>query len=304
MKLLKFGRNPSNEAREREIDNVLSSPAWQAMLIEADKTNVAARSVLRQRLDTLNERYDAKIEQAGANRMKAERYLEELRNRMQLQLRDAEEECVAARGIVWALEQEKNKEEFDTKRELIESRDTRIDEYHLHLGNAFGMVRHFVRVWPKLVGYHPYSGASIFGSESNAEEVSATMELIKGAQKKLEEMLLLPLSRAEIDERLTSISRELAPDFKKFGHPCPVLNADGEVELSTPRLRTYQALQAAGAATKEDTQQVNVLAAGGSVLGERGARRVRSARAGMINALGRSTQWMRNLNDLDDIESK
>ncbi|MBY8605249.1 hypothetical protein K7N18_10405 [Burkholderia arboris] len=303
MKLLKFGRNQSDEAREREIDNVLSSPAWQAMLVEADKTNVAIRAELKQRLDTLNERYDVKIEQAGANRQKAERYLEELRNRMQLQLRDAEEDCVAARGIVWALEQEKNKEEFDTKRELIDSRDTRIDEYHVHLGNAFGMVRHFVRTWPKLIGYHDRSGREIFGSESNAKEVSAAMELIKGAQKKLEEMLLLPLFRAEIDERLISISRELAPALQRFGQPCPVLNADGEVELSTPSLRTYEALRAAGAATNEDAQQMKVLAAGGSVLGDKGARRVRSARASG-NAWGRSAQWLRNRNQIDDLEDK
>ncbi|WP_198362715.1 hypothetical protein [Burkholderia ubonensis] len=44
MKLLKFGRNQSNEAREREIDEVLASPAWQAMRMAADKTNVETRA--------------------------------------------------------------------------------------------------------------------------------------------------------------------------------------------------------------------------------------------------------------------
>ncbi|KVR43361.1 hypothetical protein WK18_18140 [Burkholderia ubonensis] len=304
MKLLKFGRNQSNEAREREIDEVLASPAWQAMRMAADKTNVETRAELKQRLDTLNERFDKEIEQAGVKCQEAERYLEDLRKRTQAQIREAEEALVAARSAAWTLENNKNKEEFNTRNELYASRDTRGDEFFEHLGNARSMINHFVRTWPKIIGYHPYSGTAIYGSESNNKEVLAALDLIKGAQKRLEEMALLPLSRVDIDERLNSISRELAPTLQKFSQPCPVLNADGEVELSTPRLRTYYALQAAGAATKEDTQQVNVLAAGGSVLGERGARRVRSARAGMINALGRSTQWMRNLNDLDDIESK
>lgn len=303
MKLLKFGRNLSNEAREREIDEVLASPAWQAMRSAADKTNVETRAELKQRLDTLNERFDEKIEQAGAKHWAAQRDLEELRKKTQIQLREAEEAVVAARSAVWALEQAKNKEEFDTRRELYDSRDTRVDDYYMHLGNALGMIRHFVRVWPKLIGYHDRSGRAIYGSESNCEEVSSTMDLIKGAQKKLEEMLLLPLARVEIDERLTSISRELAPALRKFSQPCPVLNADGEVELSSPHLRTYQALQAAGAATNDDTQQMHVLAAGGSVLGDKGARRVRSARASG-NAWGRSTEWLRRRNELNDLEDK
>ncbi|KVH77573.1 hypothetical protein WJ41_05055 [Burkholderia ubonensis] len=303
MKLLNFVRGQFSEADARKLHDLINSPEGRTRLNEADKVKVEARAELKQRLDTLNERFDSKIEQAGIKYQEAERHLKEVRECMHLQVREAEEAYIAARSAAWALEHEKNKEEFDTRRELYDSRDTRVDDYHMHLGNALSMVNHCVKVWPKIVGYHEYNGKALYGSESNGKEVSAAMELIKGAQKKLEDMLLLPLTLSEISEQLTSISRELAPTFKRFSQPLPVLNADGEVELSSPRLTAYMSLKANDVATSEDGKQVNVLAAGGSVLGDRGSRRVRSARASG-NAWGRSMTWLRYSKQIDDLEDK
>ncbi|WP_322021828.1 MULTISPECIES: hypothetical protein, partial [unclassified Burkholderia] len=283
MKLVKFGIDRRGEAAMRELNEMRATPVWQALRTDVDKANVAKRAELKQRLDAIPELFAAQIEQAGEKHMAQVHALDELRKNMQVQIREAEEAIVVARSAVWTLEQKRNKEEFDIKRELYDSRDMRIDEYFEHLSEAYGMIRHFVRTWPRLVGYR-YGSTPIYAEESNAKEVQRALDLIKDSHKKLEEMALLPLSRAEVDERLNAISSDVARAFRSFSYPYPVLNADGEVELTTPRLRTYYALQAAGAATNDDTQQMHVLAAGGSVLGERGARRVRNARASMINA--------------------
>ncbi|MDN7993091.1 hypothetical protein QZM97_23740 [Burkholderia orbicola] len=304
MKLLSFGRAEFSEADVRKLSELINSPEGKARLAEADKAKVEVRAELRRRLDALPQEFAAQIEDAGAKCWDAERHLEELRKLLPVKIREAEELRDVARGAVFALEQAKAREELDIKRELFDSRDTRLDDYRAHISHALSMVNHFSIQWPVHTGmYYVHTGKPVIRHESNNKEVLATMGLLKNALKRLEDIALSPLTRTEIDESLTAISRDLTPSLQKFNLPIPILSANGEVDLTTPRLRTYYALQAAGAATTDDTQQMHVIAAGGSVLGDRGARRVRSARASG-NAWGRSTEWLRHRNDIDDLDSK
>ena len=253
MKILNFARGQFSEADTRKIHDLINSPEGRKKLDEADKIKVEMRAELKQRLDTLNERFDAKIEQAATKRWDAEKHLDDLRKRLPVQIREAEEVCVVARGAVGALEQDKGKEELDIKRELYESRDVRLDDYYIHIDTALNMINHLARQWPVFTGeYNIWTGKAIFGYDSNGTEVRAAMDLLKAAQKKIEAMLLLPLARAEISEHLIAISKEIGPTIKKFSLSCPVLNADGEVELSDSRLSNYLVLRTNGVEEIED----------------------------------------------------
>jgi len=65
-------------------------------------------------------------------------------------------------------------------------------------------------------------------------------------------MALLPLTRAEISERLMAITREIAPTLKKFDLCIPTLDEDGEVKVENPMTRPYDVLEANGVAVEGD----------------------------------------------------
>ncbi|QBQ96293.1 hypothetical protein [Paraburkholderia pallida] len=316
MKLLNFGRAQFSEADARKLNDLIHSPEGQRKLEEADKYRVERRAELKKRLDSLNATHDAAIDAAAAKRWEADRNLKELRERSQLQIREAEKANALAVAAVSALEQAKNKEYFDIRLELQASRDLRTDEYFVHIGNALSMINHFAKATPVHTGFwNVITGKPNIRMESNNKEVLAAMSLLREAQKKLEEMVLLPLSRSEIDDQLKAISREIRPTLDQFSQPYPILNADGDVELSSPRLRSYYALEAAGAATNDDTppvqdanerrharnkSEIGRFANGAPTIGDLGPRRVRGSRAS--GSTRHSAQGQLHSQELDDLE--
>ncbi|KVC84631.1 hypothetical protein WI76_07710 [Burkholderia ubonensis] len=330
MGILKFGRTQFSEAVARQLNDIATSPKWREEIDEADKAKVAVRTELKQQLDTLNERFDAQLEQASAKRWEVERHLDDLRKRLPVQIREAEEACVVARGAVWAIEQAKGKEELDIKRVLYDSRDTRIDEYYMHISDAWNMINHLTREEFVFTGkYNVWTQRPILETESNGSEVKAAMDILRAAQKKVEELALMPLLRAEISERLIAISKEIAPTIKKFSLSCPVLNADGEVELSDSRLSNYLVLRANGVECVEDLpppdpkdltstpasrikeKRTAIAMGAGSVnaatIGDLGVHRARQSRSGGSSSSGlvnRSAKWWRNRKEIDDIDGQ
>ncbi|MGR3905832.1 hypothetical protein Q3A80_02215 [Burkholderia sp. SR8] len=244
---LNIGRVDFSKTDERKLRELLASPDIEARINAAEQKNIEKRATLRRQLDTLNERHDPDIETAAAKCAEAANNIETLR----AQIRQAEEAHRAAVGATSYLESLKSREEFDAKRELYEGRDARLDQYLVHLGTALSLVGHCTKTWIEHVGYN-WLGNLLHRTVSNQDEVVAAMALLKSARKQVEALALEPLTRAEIGERLTSITGDIAPTLKKFSIGWPALDKDGEVELQAPHANALEVLQKNGVATNGD----------------------------------------------------
>lgn len=307
-----FNRSRTNftETEEKKIRELLASPELESRLAEVDGRNVAKRAELKRRLDSLDERHDPGIEAAATQCSEAAQKIEALR----AQLRQAEEAHRATVAAVAAVEQDKGREDFTTRQALYASRDLRLDQFLVHIGTAHSLVGHCTKTWLRHTGFS-FIGQKTHVLESNNAEVIAAMALLKEARKQVESMALLPLTRAEVSERLTAISSEVAPTLKKFSIGWPVLAKDGEVELQAPHANALDVLTKNGVATDGDLppaesaskarkRELEALAAGSATIGDLGTRRARGARAnGGASVAGMSpTERARRIRqEIDDL---
>ncbi|WP_175816733.1 hypothetical protein [Burkholderia diffusa] len=244
---LNIDRGEFSKTDERKLRELLASPDIEDRLNAAERQNIAKRASLKQQIDTLNERHDHAIEVAAAKCVDTHNKIESLR----AELRRAEEAHRDATAAASHLESLKSREEFDAKRELYEGRDVRLDQYLVHLGTALSLVGHCTKTWIEHAGYN-WLGKFLHRTVSNQDEVVAAMALLKSARKQVEALALEPLTRAEIGERLTSITGDIAPTLKKFSIGWPALDKDGEVELQAPHANALEVLQKNGVATNGD----------------------------------------------------
>lgn len=247
MRLNIFNRANFSAEDEKKVRDLLASPEMEQILDRVEQTHIEERATLRKQLDSLDKRHDPAIEKATATRVEAAAKLEAARA-----LFDAAKavDRQAAQGAE-TLAQLKRDEDYRLRKQLIESRDTRLDTFRDHADNAWQQMRHMISVtsakqksWATGEKYVEYS--------SNADKVQTCMDLLKQASADTNAMALLPLTRTEVSERLTSWSHKLEPTLAAFGIACPRLDEKGEVTTHRPPRRLGDVLIENGLAERGD----------------------------------------------------
>ncbi|KWI36359.1 hypothetical protein WM04_06900 [Burkholderia ubonensis] len=228
MKLFDFNRAQFSEQDARKIRQLIDSPEMLAKLNEIDQANVARRIELKEQLDSLDGRHDPAIESALKNDREAIAKVESLRE----QLRAAEEAQQKTATALFGARGQKDREFFTVRKELVDSRDLRGDQFLIHLGAAHDSLRHVVRFWFETDGRN-WLGHQRIVERCNAADVDAVMDSVKQSLKTVEDMALEPLTHGEITERLNAISSELGPRLKEFLVPWPFIDEEGQVRLET-----------------------------------------------------------------------
>lgn len=232
-----FNKATFSKDDERVIRQILEAPETEQIIARAEQAAIDNRKVLCQRLGSLDARHDKGIAAAGATLETAIRALEAAEAR----LLTAREKETQARAMVYAAEASKGAEASELHQALRDTRDNRLDDFWLHLDDAKDKLRHLTRI--TTFPLHSWTGAKSVRYESNADEVSTLSTALKDAQAEVERMTLLPLTRAEISERLTALTHKLAPMLDAFSLPTPRLDEDGAVTLSREKLKFSDVLQ-------------------------------------------------------------
>ncbi|MGF6974911.1 hypothetical protein QFZ94_003361 [Paraburkholderia sp. JPY465] len=246
MRLNIFNRANFSAEDEKKVRDLLSSPEMERILDRVEQTQVDERTILRKQLDSLDKRHDPVVAKATASLIEARVKLDEARAMFDA-AKEAEKESAQA---VYTLECLKRDEDYRLRKELIESRDTRLDGFRVHVDNAWQQMRHLISI--SSVTHKNWAGATSVEYESNAEKVDACMGLLKQASADTHAMALLPLTRAEVSERLTAWTHKLEPDLDSFGIACPRLDEKGEVTTHRPPRKLHEVLQEKGLAEKAD----------------------------------------------------
>lgn len=214
-----FSKSKFSKEDENDIRTILESPESAMILSRAEQERVRSRMALRSRLDGIGTRHDRNIADASVTLQAAMRAMEVAESNL-LAVREQERQ---ARTALYAAELIKGNEARELRQELIDTRDTRGDEFHGHLHDAWGKVRHLV--------------------DDNLDDVIALRGLLQSAMSAIETMALLPLTRAEVNERLTALSHSLEPKLRAFALPCPMLDERGAVVLNRERLPFVEVLR-------------------------------------------------------------
>lgn len=232
-----FNKATFTKDDERVIRQILEAPETEQIIARAEQATIENRKVLRQRLDNLDARHDKGIAAAGTKLQTAIRALEAA----EVTIMAAREEERQARAMVYAAEAAKGAEAIELLHALRDSRDMRLDDFWLHLDDAKDKLRHLTRI--TAFPLHSWTGGKSVRYETNADEVSTLSTALKDAQAEVEGMTLLPLTRAEVSERLTALTHKLVAMLDAFSLPTPRLDEDGAVTLSREKLKFSDVLQ-------------------------------------------------------------
>jgi len=232
-----FNKAVFSKDDERVIRTILEAPETEQIIARAEQAIIEKRRMLWQRLDSLDARHDKSIAAAGAAVQEAIR----AREAAEANLLAAREEERQARAAADAAEAAKGVEAYELRQALRDSRDLRLDDFYRHLDDAKDKLRHLTRI--TAFPLRPWTGGKSIQYETNAAEVSALSTALKEAMAEVEAMTLLPLSRAEVSERLTAWTHRLEPMLDAFSLPTPRLDENGAVTLNRGRLKLADVLQ-------------------------------------------------------------
>ncbi|ASW00028.1 hypothetical protein [Paraburkholderia aromaticivorans] len=238
-----FNRADLNKDDEKRIREILKSPEIESILDRAEQAAVAHRAELRRKLDTVAERHEAAIAEAGKAHAAAIRHREESEE----QQRRAWELQMQAGGAEYAATHIRDAEKNKLLAELMGTADARLRDFGDLLGNQWQALRHLGSITE--YKHKSWTGQTTVEYSTNTAEVNALMAQIEAAQAAIKEMALLPLTSAEVAERLTALTHEFQPKLEAFALPCPRLNEKGEVELSKERVGLDDTLRANGLPT-------------------------------------------------------
>ncbi|CAJ0688378.1 hypothetical protein [Ralstonia wenshanensis] len=241
-----FDKANFSKQDEASIRTFLESPEATKILARAEQENVEKRRALRTHLDAIDAKYDKGIDAACKAAVEAVK----AREAAEAQLAVAKAEEWRLRSAVDALESIKGKEARELRQQLTDSRDMRLDDFWMYLDSAKDKLRHLGRVTAFPLG--PWTGQKSIRYETNADEVSALSTALKEAMADVEHMTLLPLSRAEVSERLTAVTHKLEPMMDAFSLPTPRLDENGAVTLSRERLKFVEVLRDNGLLERGD----------------------------------------------------
>ncbi|NKA92041.1 hypothetical protein GO283_00585 [Ralstonia solanacearum] len=189
---------------------------------------------LRSRLDGIDARHERNIAGARVTLQAATHAVEAAKSNL-LAVREEERQALAA---LYAAESIKGDEARELRRELIDRRDTRGDEFHAHLHDA----------WDKL--RHPANG--------NLDKANALRSQLQAAMSDVQGLARIPLTRAEVSERLTALSHRLEPKLHPFVLPRPMLDERGAVVLNRERLPFVEVLRDNGLLERSDAPKPQV----------------------------------------------
>jgi len=243
-----FNKAAFSKDDERVIRQILVAPETEQIIARAEKAAIEKRANYRQRLDSLDARHDKGIVNAGATHQAAIR----AREAAEAKLLAAREEERQASAAVYAAEAAKGAEACELRQALRDSRDTRLDDFWMYLDDAKGKLRHLTRITSFALA--SWTGKKSMRYETNADEVSALSVALKEAMGDVEDMTLLPLTRAEVSERLTAMTHKLEPMLDGFSLPTPRLDENGAVTLNRQALKFAEVLQDNGVAEPGDLQ--------------------------------------------------
>ncbi|MEM5277475.1 hypothetical protein VSR17_20845 [Cupriavidus taiwanensis] len=231
---------------ERVLRDIMTSPEAEQILARAERTTIEKRKELRLRLDGVDARHDKGISAAGEVYWKAHL----AREAAEAKLIEAREDERRASATCYALESAKGQETRDLELQLLETRDPRLDDFYLHLRDAKQQLRHLVRItaFPN----RTWTGERSVTYETNADEVHALSTVLKEAMVEVQRMTLLPVTRNEVSERLTTWAHKLEPMLDAFSLSTPRLDENGEVKLSREPLKFVEVLQANRVFDRED----------------------------------------------------
>lgn len=232
-----FNKADFSKDDERIIRQILEAPETEQIIARAEQAAIENRKVLRQRLDSLDTRHDKHIAAAATKLQTATRALEAAEST----LLAAREKETQARAVLYATEASKGAEASALRQALHASRDSRLDDFRLHLDDAKDKLRHLTTITSFPI--RSWTGEKSVHYETNATDVSALSTALKDAIASVESMTLLPLARSEVSERLTALTHELTPMMDAFSLPTPSLDEQGAVILSRPKLRFSEVLQ-------------------------------------------------------------
>lgn len=236
-----------NKDDERKIRELLESPEVEQIFNRAQQSILDKRAALRKQLDTIDQRHNRAIEEAGAAYAKAMREREVAEARL-TEAREAERNAQMA---AYGRDYSKLQEDQALRMELMESRDSRLSDFRLHLDGAWQKLRHLTQITE--IRHRGWSGERSIEYLTNADQVQECRNLLNAAMADIDAMALLPLSRNDVSERLTEWTHKLAPKLKAFSLLCPILGQDGEVELPHVLRSLTDVLRDNGIADRGDT---------------------------------------------------
>ena len=244
-----FDRADFSKRDEESFRVLLESPEAVQIFERAERESVDKRKALRTRLDAIGATHDKGIHNAGVTHQAAVRAVEAA----EANLRSMREEERQASAALYAAEIAKAAEVAELREALRDSRDTRLDDYHAHLDDAKDKLRHLGKI--TAIVHNSWASGRDVQYESNLDEVTALREALQVALVDIEAMTLLPLSRAEVSERLTAWTHKLQPMLENFSLPTPCLDENGAVTLSRERLKFFEVLQDNGLCETGDKPQ-------------------------------------------------
>lgn len=247
-----FDRANFTKQDEASFRVLLESPEAVQIFERAERESIEKRKALRGRLDAIDATHDKGIHNASVTHHAAVRAVEAA----EANLRAMREEERQASAALFAVEMAKVAEAAELREALRDSRDTRLDDFHAYLDDARDKLRHLGKI--TAIVQSGWAGERDVRYESNLDEVTALRDALQAALADIDVMTLLPLSRAEVSERLTEWTHRLHPMLESFSLPTPRLDENGAVTLSRERLKFFEILQDNGlceAGDKPETQQ-------------------------------------------------
>ncbi|NHH80712.1 hypothetical protein [Burkholderia gladioli] len=213
------------EREEKDIRKLLESPEIGRIIERAESELVNERASLKQKLDSVESNHKNEIEELGSQLLAASEDLEKAR----LALNEAIKKEQYARGALYGAEMQKTYEDNSLRQQLYETRDKRIDDFLFHLDDSRERARGIIITTE-------FTKKNIIGGvqthfESNLDEIKSILSEIDEARNSITSYALLPLSRHEISERLTSWTHKLTPILGKHDILCPYLDESGEVKM-------------------------------------------------------------------------
>lgn len=244
-----FDRANFSKRDEESFRVLLESPEALQIFERAERESIEERKALRGRLDAVDGKHNPGINKAGEKHQAAVRAAEAAEVHLR-SMREAEREASAA---LYAAEMVKAAEAAELRQALRDCRDSRLDEFHVHLTDAQDMLRHLGKI--TTIVQSGWAGERDVQYESNLGEVTALRNALQAALVDIDAMTLLPLSRAEVSERLTAWTHKLEPMLESFSLPTPRLDENGTVTLSRERLKFYEILEDNGLSEPGDKPQ-------------------------------------------------
>lgn len=214
----------SFKARQ-DLQRLIETPAAQEILASDEEVILKRRRELIATIASLPAKFaKAKIEAVKPCQDAAER------------LAKAEDEVIAARANLDALraaanvpQAQENRILFAAELELLETADSRLEEFSAHVSNAKQAIAFAICVWP-CTERNWLTGNKETIYQSNAEEITQATDLLAEAIADIEKMRMSAVPFAAVSQRLTAWTNQIAPELEKYALPVPYIDASGRVK--------------------------------------------------------------------------